>query len=45
VRRERKEFPEAFFGDSQEEKDTVRTEAFTSQFTCVFGRMIAESRK
>lgn len=25
MRRERKELPEAFFGDSQEEKETVRT--------------------
>ena len=25
VRREKRELPEAFFGDSQEEKDTVRT--------------------
>ena len=36
MRRERKEFPDAFLGDSQEEKDTVRTEAFISEFTCVF---------
>ena len=27
MRRERKELPEAFFGDSQEEKETVRTVA------------------
>ena len=33
MRRERKELPDAFFGDSQEEKDTVRTEGLTSEFT------------
>lgn len=42
MRRERKELPDAFFGDSQEEKDTVRTEGLTSEFTYVFGRLSAK---